>query len=691
LTALNFCAETPIRRAVEANDPLPLRIQRVSTMRRPTQRHALFGFVVLLFVALVVQLETGWGGVGSDAFFERVVYNAIPILAGLCCAMHRSPSRVERRAWLLLGSGFAAWGLGNVYYTEAFWETPAAEIPFPSLADAGYLALYLPVFVGLALLARSQLVRFSRASWLDGLIAGLTVGALGAALVFHPVLESTGGNTAAVATNLAYPLGDVILLALIVGALGLSGWRASRAWLLISVGLGCFALSDSLYLVRIANGTYEYGSFVDLGWVAASVLVAWASVIRPGAPVSSSYIRVLPLAPASFALMNVAILTYDHFARVDLLAVVLAAAGLLAVVARMTLSLLENGAMLRASRLEAETDALTGLRNRRKLQADLAETLARGAAETSVILMFDLDGFKGYNDSYGHPAGDALLVRLAGRLEKVVEPRGTAYRLGGDEFCVLARGGFAEVADLRARTGAALCEKGEGFSIKSSCGVAVLPHEAPTAAEALRLIDVRMYEEKSSRPSAGKQTMSVLLSALQERDPALVDHTGHVARLASDVGRTLGLHGETLERVALAGQLHDIGKIAIPESILGKPEPLTDAEWAFIKRHTVIGERIVGAAPALAAVGKLIRSSHERWDGAGYPDRLSGDEIPIGARIVFACDSYDSMTSDRPYQAGITPAEARQELRRHAGSQFDPSVVDALLLVLEAQRTRDAA
>jgi diguanylate cyclase (GGDEF)-like protein len=421
------------------------------------------------------------------------------------------------------------------------------------------------------------------------------------------------------------------------------------------------------------------------------VLLALASILRPAPPVAASEVRALPFVPAAFAVVGVGLLLYDHFVRVDLLALVLAGASLFAVVARMTLTLLENGAMLRASRHEAETDALTGLRNRRKLQADLEESLARGPARTSMILMFDLDGFKGYNDTFGHPAGDALLVRLASRLEKVVEPFGTAYRLGGDEFCVLAPGGFDDVVALRRRAETALSEKGEGFWIRSSCGVAVLPNEAATASEALRLIDVRMYEEKSSRPSAGKQTMSVLLSALQERDPALVDHTGHVARLAAEVGRMLGLHGETLERIALAGQLHDIGKIAIPESILSKPEPLTDAEWAFIKRHTLIGERIVGAAPALAAVGGLIRSSHERWDGAGYPDQLRGDEIPLGARIVFACDSYDSMTSNRPYQPSVTPEEARNELRRHAGTQFDPGVVDALLRVLETQRQRDAA
>ena len=200
-----------------------------------------------------------------------------------------------------------------------------------------------------------------------------------------------------------------------------------------------------------------------------------------------------------------------------------------------------------------------------------------------------------------------------------------------------------------------------------------------------------MYEEKNTRPSAGKQTMRVLLSALQERDPALADHTGDVTRLATEVARAAGARLRDGRAVRLAAQLHDIGKIAIPDSILTKPEPLSDTEWAFMKRHTIIGERIVGAAPALGTAAALIRSSHERWDGAGYPDRLRGDEIPIGARIVFVCDAYEAMISGRPYQPPITPAEARNELRRNAGTQFDPGVVDALLLVLEAQRSRNAA
>jgi two-component system, cell cycle response regulator len=145
------------------------------------------------------------------------------------------------------------------------------------------------------------------------------------------------------------------------------------------------------------------------------------------------------------------------------------------------------------------------------------------------------------------------------------------------------------------------------------------------------------------------------------------------------VARELGLDEETVERVATAAELHDLGKIAIPRPLLLKPGPLTDDEWAFVRRHTLIGERIVSGAPALVGVSRLIRSSHERWDGTGYPDALAADEIPLGSQIVFVCDAFVAMTSDRPHQAAVSEAEALAELR-HA-PQFAPAVVEALLAV----------
>jgi diguanylate cyclase (GGDEF)-like protein len=345
---------------------------------------------------------------------------------------------------------------------------------------------------------------------------------------------------------------------------------------------------------------------------------------------------------------------------------------------------------LRASRRELESaarsDALTGLPNRRRLYADLERRTARGA-RASVLLLFDLDGFKNYNDTFGHLAGDALLTRLGHALARAVAGHGRAYRLGGDEFCVLADD--RERGRLEIAATAALSEHGDGFAVTASYGVVAIPDEATVAEQAMRLADQRMYAHKSSaRLSAGRQSTDVLLRALAERHPDLEGHLDGVSRLAAAVGRRLHLDDETLDHVRLAAELHDIGKVAIPDAIISKPGPLDDDEWAFMRRHTLIGERIVAAAPALVPVAKLVRASHERWDGTGYPDGTAGQDIPLGARIIAVCDAYDAMICDRPYRRGRGPARAIDELRRCAGSQFDPAVVDAFVAELVAQPLR---
>jgi HD-GYP domain-containing protein (c-di-GMP phosphodiesterase class II) len=216
----------------------------------------------------------------------------------------------------------------------------------------------------------------------------------------------------------------------------------------------------------------------------------------------------------------------------------------------------------------------------------------------------------------------------------------------------------------------------------------MLPAETADAAEALRLADRRMYAQKNrGRGSAGRQSTDVLLKVLAERSPDLGEHMHDVTALCEAVAERLELPPEEATPLLQAAALHDVGKAAIPDAILNKPGPLDADEWAFMKRHTIIGERILGAAPALAAVARIVRSCHERFDGTGYPDGLAGAAIPLGARVVFACDAFDAMTSDRPYRSAMRRGEAEEELRRGAGSQFDPDVVEALCAALEARAT----
>jgi len=331
---------------------------------------------------------------------------------------------------------------------------------------------------------------------------------------------------------------------------------------------------------------------------------------------------------------------------------------------------------------QAFHDQLTGLPNRRSMFADLERELSEvGEAAPLTFALFDLDGFKAYNDTYGHPAGDALLARLGHKLAGAVEGRGRAYRMGGDEFCVLGR---AEPGDLLELAAGALVEHGEGFDVTVSHGSVSLPAEAAVPEDVLRIADQRMYARKSvdSRASAGRQSTSVLLKVLSERNPELGIHLDEVALLCESVGKRLGLRDEDIAPVLQAACLHDVGKAAIPDEILHKPGPLSDEEWAFMERHTIIGERILVAAPALARASKLVRWSHERMDGTGYPDGLKGDEIPMGARVIAVCDSYDAMVSKRSYRLPLTHEAAIEELRRCAGPQFDPAVVEAFCAVL---------
>jgi diguanylate cyclase (GGDEF)-like protein len=334
----------------------------------------------------------------------------------------------------------------------------------------------------------------------------------------------------------------------------------------------------------------------------------------------------------------------------------------------------------------ATTDALTGIGNRRKLLADLQRELATASRARPVLLMlFDLNGFKAYNDTFGHPAGDALLARLGAALQAAMRGRGSAYRLGGDEFCILATVGPDGPDPTIAAAEAALTEHGDGFSITASYGAIVLPQEHPDAdaSEAMRVVDQRMYAQKTSgRRSADRQSKDVLLRALYERNPELADRFQTTARLVQAVSEQIGLAGEEHHQLQQAAELHDVGKVAIPDAILHKPGPLDEEEWAFVRRHTLIGERIIGAAPALAQAAKLVRSTHERFDGGGYPDGLAGEQIPLGSRIIAACDAFTAMTHPRPYAPTLTGEQAIAELHRCAGEQFDPQVVAVLARVV---------
>jgi two-component system cell cycle response regulator len=616
----------------------------------------------------------------TGLLFGRPSHLVVDFGAGALCALAAARRRgADRLGWALVAVGTVAWASGDVYWTAVLSDQDS--IPVPSPADFGYLAFPALAFAGLARVLGSRVLGAPKHLWVDGVTAALATAAVAAALVVPGVVSLIGGDWKSVATNAAYPLSDLILLGLVVGAMAVRGWRLDWAWILAAVGIVSFWAADSHYLVAVAQGGGGFPDPWDAGWDFAFLALATAAAVpaRAAVAVERRPGRRGTVLPLAFGAAALGVLVYAGLGAVTPSAVVLAGVALAAVGVRLLIAFRDNARLLEATRREALTDALTGLGNRRALTLDLERELARAGEDDPVVLaLFDLDGFKHYNDCYGHPAGDDLLVRLGTNLARRVDCRGRAYRMGGDEFCALLRPGVARPDEVAGDAAAALRERGEGFDIGSSHGFVVAPAEATDPAEALRLADQRMYAQKhGGRRSAGSQSRDVLMRALAERNPDLGEHLTQVAELAVAVARKLGLGAAEVEQVRQAADLHDVGKVAIPDAILDKPGPLDEDEWTFMRRHTIIGERIVAAAPALREVAALVRASHERHDGRGYPDGLAGDEIPLGARIVAVCDSFDAMTADRPYRAALARDDALRELETCAGTQFDPVVVTA--------------
>jgi two-component system cell cycle response regulator len=652
-----------------------------------------FAAVALTTVLYSAHVYLGLGGHATDAVFSDGAYNAAMVGAALTLMLRAFTRRSNRAPLALIAGGMLMWALGDVYYTVVY--SGASSVPTPSFDDALYLSYYPLVYVGVSMLVRSRSRAMDAAVLLDGLIAGLGLAAVAAGIALDPIISATGGSLSVVATNLAYPIGDLALVVAVVTAIGAMGWRPGRTWGLVALGLAVQAFADTVYLVQVAENTYVENGWVEPLWPIASTLVLAGMWLRP----AHAQPREQPddwrrlAMPSAGAIAAIGLLFVDHGnTHVNTPARILALATLLAVAVRVTLAFRESKLRQLHTRRLAVTDPLTGLGNRRMLVEDLDAALASATpADQRLLVLFDLNGFKLYNDTFGHPAGDALLTRLGRNLRATAEPYGRAYRMGGDEFCALLAPGATPVEALASATQAALSEAGEGFKIDASFGVALLPADACEAGEALQLADRRLYANKEQRPSGVKhQLRGVLLQILSARMPALIDHLDGVAALALQVGRELGLEPEQLDELMRAAEMHDIGKTAIPETILDKPGPLDEHEWEFMRRHTILGERILSAAPALLPVARLVRSSHERWDGGGYPDGLAGEEIPVGSRIIFACDAFDAITSERSYQAARSEQDALAEMARCAGTQFDPAVVRALEQVV-AERAASAA
>jgi diguanylate cyclase (GGDEF)-like protein len=349
----------------------------------------------------------------------------------------------------------------------------------------------------------------------------------------------------------------------------------------------------------------------------------------------------------------------------------------------------------------ARTDALTGLLNHGAMQVRVREEIARARRDGTPLsfVIIDLDDFKRVNDVRGHQAGDELLRQVAGVLQAELRPYDQVARYGGDEFVLLLPGSDEhEATTVAERVRDAVIREGVG-----ACSLGVAQWHEPLEADGLlehadRALllakrtgkgrvavanadverELAMLQAQQGSPAA----VQALAAAIEERDNYTNEHSEEVVHLSRGVAMILGLGTEQVERIAHAALLHDVGKLAVPDEILHKRGALTPEEWTVMAEHPVAGERILLRIPELTVIAPVVRHEHEHWDGTGYPDRLRERKIPIGSRIILACDAYHAMLTDRPYRAALTPAQAMKELRRGAGKQFDPEVVDALLDLL---------
>jgi two-component system, cell cycle response regulator len=321
----------------------------------------------------------------------------------------------------------------------------------------------------------------------------------------------------------------------------------------------------------------------------------------------------------------------------------------------------------------AETllDPVTGLPTHDRLVGDLMQELENGSEVT--LYLFSLDGFKDYNDAYGDVCGDALLGWLGRKLRDAVGSYGGAYRMRGGSFALLAAGSDRFANALCASAASALSESGDGFQISCDVGSASLPREVAHPREALELAARRASKAAGERHvKSGRRAPSDAIEALR-----LVRSRQDVATLATAIARRLEVPEAEIERIENAMHLCDVGNVAVPRAVLSYPGKITGPEWQFILLHTLVGARLIAGPLGLEPVARLVRHSHERWDGEGYPDGLAGEAIPLGSRIVFVCSAFHDMTSDRPHHPALEPADALAQLERGAGGQFDPAVVAA--------------
>ena len=688
-------------------------------MTRGTRLVGLAAGAWLAVFALGTLITQGHGTGGR--LLVNVVYLGPHLLAcALAIWAARRSEGAYRRLWTMLACALPLWVIGEsiVSYNHVVLQREPA---FPGAADAFFLAFYAALILTFVVALRPALKVRSWKTVLDASVLALAVGLIAWVAVVEPQLSQPA--SLATAVGVAYPVLDVAMLTILISLTFASFGRPPAALMLLTAAIAASALTDVALAYVSLHTTSPELSWLKIGWETAALLLILAAVaavelpeaVRP--PTNDVRDRGLALVLAGVAVTLAVVVVDSLFGEFSLGVAVVSLYVVAAIALRLLLTSSERQQIavaleisLREQKRIANTDELTGLLNRRYADRHLREREREGSEdarlETGVVVL-DLDHFKEVNDSHGHLMGDEVLRQAAARLTRARRPGDVVTRYGGEEFLVILhdveRATLMTVAErFRECIAEEPFDVGEEHPVivTASVGGASMPADAASLTELLRLADRALYTAKSmgrNRVQIGAHGDESGIEGLMERGSVLnfvqalvdyvdlsygaVDHGSEAARWTGLVADELGLDAGQRWRACAAARLHDIGKLSVPPEILAKPGPLAPEEWKVVRRHPDIGADILALAPGLRDVAEAVRQHHERYDGGGYPAGLAGEEICIEARLVAVCDTWVAMRSDRLHAAEASEAESLSELRRVAGTQLDPRVVDALLAV----------
>jgi diguanylate cyclase (GGDEF)-like protein len=478
--------------------------------------------------------------------------------------------------------------------------------------------------------------------------------------------------------------------------------RPHRVLLLATFGAG---MVGGLIVARLPRERIVRSNFREiffLGWslldLVLIVAATWADG-DTGSPVALTFFIPVVFAAMSYPLASVLAVAGLSVASYLTLAVTIGGAGwayeglfavMLGCTGAMSAWQARNHDCQRAALMEvSRADPLTGCLNRRGFEERAVAEISGASrrAGQGTVLVLDIDHFKPVNDQFGHAAGDELLRWVVSTITATVRPNDAIGRMGGDEFAIL----FADIDTTDALESAARITAALSERAPCSLGMATFPLDGVELEELMRLADVRLYSSRHGRPDRDSTGPTERLSwaatlahAVDMRMNAAHEHSRAVADLAVSIATDMGWQPDMLGMVRMAAMLHDVGKVTVPDEILCKPGRLTAAEFERMQGHSVAGAELVSRVEGLATIVPWIRHSHESFDGSGYPDGLRGEAIPLASRIMLVADAFDAITSTRPYRDALSVEHACDELERHAGTQFDPACVRALLESLKA-------